>query len=209
MEFFWIIVSNLFTGAIVYLLLSLKIERSSPSILEQKLKREMNEIMVEFNAAAERNITLLEGKIKQAQNISQSPGRNRHVDYVVSDEIGKKSDSLPAEQKSEKSLSQEVDFKSKIGPVVDTESNDLTSTKAKELISREVKPGENMEFIIEEDIDLSILADDENPEELIKNSENKYSAVGELFSKGYSVEEISKFSGIPAGEIRLVLQLNI
>ncbi len=44
--------------------------------------------------------------------------------------------------------------------------------------------------------------------ELFDVAENKYSLVSSLFAQGYSVDIISRSSGIPVGEVRLVLNLN-
>ena len=43
---------------------------------------------------------------------------------------------------------------------------------------------------------------------LFTSSEDKYNLISDLFKEGYTVELLSKSSGIPVGEIRLVLNLN-
>jgi hypothetical protein len=44
--------------------------------------------------------------------------------------------------------------------------------------------------------------------EMFRNSEDKYLLISELFNEGYPAELICKCSGIPIGEIKLVLDLN-
>lgn len=45
--------------------------------------------------------------------------------------------------------------------------------------------------------------------DLFRDAGDKYALVGDLYGKGYSIELISRCSGIPQGEIRLVLNLGI
>jgi hypothetical protein len=40
-------------------------------------------------------------------------------------------------------------------------------------------------------------------------SDDRYQLVTILFEKGCAIEDISKYSGIPVGEVRLVLNLNL
>jgi hypothetical protein len=44
--------------------------------------------------------------------------------------------------------------------------------------------------------------------QMFRNSEDKYSLISELFNEGYSPEVICECSGIPIGEIKLVLDLS-
>ena len=43
---------------------------------------------------------------------------------------------------------------------------------------------------------------------LFETSEDKYALISELYTQGYSIELIAKSSGIPMGEVKLVLNLN-
>ena len=85
MEFFLLFIFNIFTGAVIYLILSLKIERTSSSYQEQKLKKEMGEIITEFNSTAERNITLLENRINLMKRLLNEKGDFRGIDLVIDD----------------------------------------------------------------------------------------------------------------------------
>lgn len=50
---------------------------------------------------------------------------------------------------------------------------------------------------------------DEDLTELFSGAKDKYALVSDLYKKGYSIESISRSSGIPQGEIRLVLNLGM
>ncbi|MFC1671138.1 hypothetical protein ACFL20_12175, partial [Spirochaetota bacterium] len=63
MQFFIIIVINLIMGALFYLVISLKLEKSSTHFREDKLRKEMDDIINEFNLVTERNVSILESKI--------------------------------------------------------------------------------------------------------------------------------------------------
>jgi hypothetical protein len=54
---------------------------------------------------------------------------------------------------------------------------------------------------------LSVMSDSKLIE-MFRNSEDKYLLISELFNEGYPAEMICKCSGIPIGEIKLVLDLN-
>ena len=63
MEFLLLLLTNVFIGAFLYLVISLKLEKKSSEFREKKFRKEMDDIMREFNSAADRNISLLENKI--------------------------------------------------------------------------------------------------------------------------------------------------
>ncbi len=48
----------------------------------------------------------------------------------------------------------------------------------------------------------------EEIEDIVAAAGDRYQLVSVLFDGGCAVEEISRYSGIPAGEVRLVLNLN-
>ena len=49
---------------------------------------------------------------------------------------------------------------------------------------------------------------EDNISELFAKTKDKYTLINDLYSKGYTVEELSRFSGLPSGEVRLVISLN-
>jgi lambda repressor-like predicted transcriptional regulator len=43
---------------------------------------------------------------------------------------------------------------------------------------------------------------------LFSNTPDKYTLIADLHGKGYSIEDLSRYSGLPSGEVRLVISLN-
>jgi hypothetical protein len=62
--------------------------------------------------------------------------------------------------------------------------------------------------VVEEQDEREGMMDEAELSELFGVAENKYSLVSNLYTQGYSVDLISRSSGIPVGEVRLVLNLN-
>ena len=86
MDIFLMFIFNIFTGAVIFLILSLKIEKTSSTFQEKKLRREMGEIITEFNSTAERNITLLENRISIMKKILNENGSLKGIDFTVLDD---------------------------------------------------------------------------------------------------------------------------
>jgi len=248
MDIFFMILFNLFTGSVIYLILSLKIERTSSTFQEKRLKREMNEVMTEFNAAAERNISILENRIAVIKNLAGEKGIIKKVDYIVSDDIHKndgsnepdvssvsndkaasekKKDQVFAEKK-ESSLSgfgesgfllnliDKIPFVKKGVEIAggqvykslqEESSGNFSSDNFS--IEKDLVRGGVFDLKIDDDIMPEIMAEEaENIEELFLYSDDKYSLINTLHIKGYSIEELSRYSGIPAGEVKLIISLN-
>lgn len=257
MDIFLLFIFNIFTGAVIFLILSLKIEKTSATFQEQKLRREMGEIITEFNSTAERNITLLENRISILKKLLNENGSLKGIDFTVLDDKMKnninKSESkeefktvLP-ERNNEKlnkieageNKSQPVKdehniigtFMDKIQSFNKTETSSKVKEKVKKTYINEsrketVKPHEPFS-IIEKDVkdihvkksNIDLSADEEitltyektetvDLEELFHSADDKYLLIARLFKDGHSVEDISKYSGLPAGEIKLVISLN-
>lgn len=258
MEILLLFILNIFTGALIYLLLSLKIERTSSTFQEKRLKKEMGEVITEFNATAERNITLLENRIAVIKRIMAGNGTFKSMDFTVDyqSEIEKITSAQPVNRdltadvktadnsaiitkKADDSggvnflsgiidkmhiLNKEEDPDSaKTAPSVRPKQQALkkpaktvaedvpahskerldTITKTGSMI--DVKSDEIIEFIPDVGENNS---NDRDMVELFANSDNKYSLIAELYSKGYSIDELSEYSGLPSGEVKLVISLN-
>ena len=215
MDFFILLVLNIFIGAIIFLILSLKIEKTSSTFQEKK----MRELIAECDATAERYITLLENRISAAKKLLKlfdETGSSKGLDFTVSDDKMKDNNSnkdifykqKPAkiDKKSERDDSENqfniVQDAVKIKDMfkddlpVDNESvlnyNDKNSKK---ILSK----FKDREEISKEKFDI---------EELFQRTDDKYALIASLFADGYSVEELSKYSGLPSGEIKLVITLN-
>ncbi|MDR3238064.1 MAG: hypothetical protein LBT84_06140, partial [Spirochaetia bacterium] len=86
MYLFVIILVNVFMGALLYLVISIKLERSASDFRQQRLRKEMDEMLKEFNAAAERNISLLENRIQTARKLLEQSGALKGLDILADDE---------------------------------------------------------------------------------------------------------------------------
>lgn len=252
MEILLLFILNIFTGALIYLLLSLKIERNSSTYQEQKLKKEMGEIITEFNSTAERNITLLEARISVLKRLMGETGSLKSMDITMEHkpEIEKiVHDRLTADEKPGKNMQAgkglagdriitknaadiaEISFNGADDDNRPAGKQAALPVKKQNLknaylqagalpegrVSSKSSPesrgrGGQVDFISNEDIDIA--PDDpasvqfENPADLFLTAENKYTLIAELHGRGYSVEDLAAYSGLPAGEVRLVISLN-
>jgi hypothetical protein len=252
MDFFILLVLNIFIGAIIFLVLSLKIEKTSSTFQEKKLRKEMSEIITEFNATAERNITLLENRISVLKKLLIENGSLKRVDFTIFDDKMKdnsdKNDLLYKQNenkidKKDRDIDDSDDqfnismdriklkdiFKDDfhVDNVSVFKNNDKKNSrklsdlkKDDEIFNEKFAIVENSGFTEKNNIDL--LSDEEmilnyqdeqsddliDIEELFKKTDDKYALIASLFAEGHSIEELSKYSGIPSGEIKLVISLN-
>ncbi len=247
MDIFLLFIFNIFTGAVIFLILSLKIEKTSSTFQEKKLRREMGEIITEFNATAERNITLLESRISVLKKLMNEKGSISGVDFTVLDDRMTNNtkpetkvllkNSIEKENKRDAAGTGKQPVKDEhkiIGNFIDkiqsfTKSDDteniskpekvpvplkkteiIKSDKSFSIVEKEVPSRRsNIDFSADEEITLKY--EEEKPvdiEELFQNTEDKYLLIAELFNDGHSIDDLAKYSGLPAGEIRLVISLN-
>ena len=185
MDFFILLVLNIFIGAIIFLLLSLKIEKTSSTFQEKK----MRELISECDATAERYITLLENRIsiaKKVLNLFDEAGSSRGVDFTISDDKLKDNNNKKDIIHKHFRVDNERDLNT-----IDLNNIDLASEE-EEILNHKDQQSDNL-------IDI---------EELFQKTDDKYGLIASLFADGYSIEELSKYSGIPSGEIKLVISLN-
>ncbi len=266
MEFLLLFVLNIFIGALIYLLLSLKIERTSSTFQEQKLKKEMGEIITEFNATAERNITLLERKIEVLKRLLGQTGSIKSMDITLDNAPGEDIGAIKTEGKNparNKDVSTGVDSAKTarrdssiivkkardhgesggLSGIIDKmqifskESEHASGDaipvvkkvkdpgrKVNDTVSPVIKqsvegadtfsaPGSRIDLRSDEEIEIAPATIDPDVEyidiaELFLSTENKYNLIADLHGRGYSIEELSEYSGIPSGEIKLVISLN-
>ena len=257
MEILLLFILNIFTGALIYLLLSLKIERNSSTFHEKKLKKEMGEIITEFNSTAERNITLLEARISVLKKLMAENGSLKTMDITMdhNPRIEKTvNDSVDTRSKIKRSVS--IDRATPGGTIITKNAADIAEISftgaadekkpvpGKSFEHPALKPaaaskdeskkstihagvftedssglkpgvvsrGGQVDFVSNEDIGIvpeePEIIQFENPADLFLSAENKYSLIAELHGRGYSVEDLAAYSGLPAGEVRLVISLN-
>jgi len=238
MEFFLLFLFNIFTAVVIYLVLSLKIEKSSATFQEKKLRKEMGEIITEFNSTAERNITILENKISILKRLLNEAGNIKGIDMRVFDNgdlPGMRGETklqtleeknTPVERKpshtKEVIPSNEI-ISADVSKLRTFEKTEKAKAKATTMTKEERK--KSIDFIEDSPIDFLDIYKEEkgspvgledkieesledNISELFAKTKDKYTLINDLYSKGYTVEELSRFSGLPSGEVRLVISLN-
>ncbi|HRU65115.1 MAG TPA: hypothetical protein P5566_04790 [Spirochaetota bacterium] len=238
MEFFLLFLFNIFTAVVIYLVLSLKIEKSSATFQEKKLRKEMGEIITEFNSTAERNITILENKISILKRLLNEAGNIKGIDMRVFDNgdlPGMRGETklqtleeknTPVERKpshtKEVIPSNEI-ISADVSKLRTFEKTEKVKAKATTMTKEERK--KSIDFIEDSPIDFLDIYKEEkgspvgledkieesledNISELFAKTKDKYTLINDLYSKGYTVEELSRFSGLPSGEVRLVISLN-
>src|SRR6056297_210785 len=99
MQLFILMVINIALGTVFYLVISLKLEKSASEYREKKFRREMDEVIREFNNTAERNISLLEHKINVMKKLLRESGQLSSFDMT----LGEKGDAGNDETGEDKS----------------------------------------------------------------------------------------------------------
>lgn len=261
MQFFFLLLLNVFMGAVLYLIISLKLEKSAAEFRERKLRKEMENVIHEFNAAAERNISILENKIMILRRLLEKSGAIKLLDITIDERERNVGDAAflkeqavrpkPAEEeKRNDAVETQPDFSTgykggtpavkkglliffkkiiNILPFKETKGAADGTGNGYDLFEmrddlRAPRHGFDdgdrcREKIIVQDLPRPVYGgeagkpepcalSDEEIQRLVSLADDRYSLVSVLHSKGCSVEDISQHSGIPVGEVRLVLNLN-
>lgn len=282
MEFLLLILVNIIMATIFYLVIRLKLEKTASGYREKKLKREMDEIISEFNEVAERNISILENRIANMKRMLEKSGGIQSVDIQIDDkndiatvknaertvsagvilpelkadaaqESGpKKAYSEPAPRTSYAERIKEIiiisgkifssvksfiinkyqyyknnliDFCKELAASLENsqiqqkkETGNYTADEEQAYNDKaaagfervaETRQDENNKTIVKNlSAECALLLSEEEISEMFIKADDKYSLISELFNKGYSAKIITRCSGIPMGEIKLVLDLN-
>ncbi|MCU0820867.1 MAG: hypothetical protein MUC95_00145 [Spirochaetes bacterium] len=279
MEFLLLVLVNIVMATIFYLVIRLKLEKTASGYREKKLKREIDEIISEFNEVAERNISILENRIASMKKLMEKTGDVKSIDIQISDNINvikeKISESgingvkkaaekppVPEREREEmisynnserdlkfivndyiviarrifasmkniimkkyhyykKSLTNSIaEFAAAIengqvnqkteAPAAGIEETVRDMEKTAEIAGElKHKAAEKKNAIVKElPADLPPLLSEHEICEMFGKTKDKYLLISELFHKGYSAKVLTKCSGIPMGEVKLVLDLN-
>jgi hypothetical protein len=260
MQFFFLLLFNVFLGAVLYLVISLKLERSATEYRQRRFRKEMDEIIKEFNVTAERNIAILEARIRLMKKILEKSGDLQAIDVTLVEEeaAGERSsrcdntktiNGTDEERESSRADSgsimvspdannpgslikkglllffnkyihirtpdnpggttgQRRDLDS--GCVMRDFSDELRQPLAdrqrvNSIIQKEFVIGNSDESAM--DVPGKSKPGEEEIAEIVDSAKDRYSLISVLFHKGCTVDEIADYSGIPAGEVRLVLNL--
>lgn len=292
MQFFLLVIINIVMGAFLYLVISLKLEKSASEFREKKLKKFMDDIITEFNSTADRNIALLENKISVLKRMMEQSGEHKSIDIYSEDleiipSVQEKSEGIIVDSVQKESIKSEnvdgtvkvkldnragrasliekinsaqvyntiqtswktainminkvrqslvekinsINKKEKPGITksfaareMDTILSELKAGKPETVHSVIEDKGTSIDIILDKDeiADIGFSRMDESNEEIIhdrnvmsenslvelfSNSEDKYSLLLDLSQNGYNLEMLAKCSGIPVGEVKLVLNL--
>ena len=273
MQLFILIMVNIFIGVALYLIISLKLERSATEFRQQRLRKEMDDMIKEFNQTADRNISLLEHKILVMKRLLERSGNMKSWDMLVGEdensgsvddhdeksspssareaEISPKPQSLNSDSSIRATASVKKSLPHFIRDVIDLFSNrkvvkpyvfaddkgnvnneraflkeqsdklshsiEVSSIAGHEKISiaKDLSGtalsgkslNEKPEDISEEDNVSETGFNDDELKTLFSQTDDRYALIVRLFDEGCSMDQLSRFSGMPAGEIRLVLNL--
>ncbi len=276
MEFALLVLVNIVMATIFYLVIRLKLENTASGYREKKLKREIDEIISEFNEVAERNISILESRISSMKRILEKSGDLKSVDIQIDDADHVIKSKLPENRPpaevspdvmipAEKSTGREISYNSKrdfkiflrdaialsrkaffslkvviINKYINYKNslNDFLKDVSVSLENGQasgngekgtgndapldndakadveaggVQPdagGHNREIVKNLAAEMPLLLSEGEISEMFIKTDDKYLLISELYHKGYSANIITKCSGIPMGEVKLVLDLN-
>jgi HAMP domain-containing protein len=238
LTFFATLLVNILIGTIFYLFISLRLEKSASELQVKKMRREMDDMIREFNITAERNISLLENRIESMKRLLEKHGMNPEFDCTT----GK--DSVRGDLKASGNVAPEIDsdnpqdfsspestapqgsgilkkLSAKLMNVIHETSaikDDMPEPKAAkkhrkpiidinldEDLIHSMKKGSAKKSVIAEPRSVS---DMQTAFALADSRKEIYSLLSQFYDEGNSVEELSRASGVPAGEISLVVSLN-
>lgn len=277
MQLVILIMVNILIASIFYLIISLKLERSATEFRSKRLRKEMEELINEFNHTAERNLALLEYKINILRELLKRADALPSLDITINDEVEKtdsKKSKRKINKKEEKSSVEQIFNKEDIHTVFNSPSFDVSQKDSNELrddiivyLEREKAKNfyennsrvptvtqqlseivrilvhkfsqyienrynkkaidnfsvdsKDVPHIVIEGLDDAQVQPDEkkveavisaNEDELIamyNDAADKYLMIAKLYSQGYPLQVLSKISGIPIGEISLILNLSM
>ena len=198
--FFTIIFTNILIGSILYLVISLKLEKTSSAFFSRKLKREMDEIISEFNETAERNISILENRISIYKKLMAKdflPGFDETVD-VSSD-----GQSLRTTKSKINAVKPDASVISGTVKKINAVTSAYGKTR-KESSVFDVKSDQRVQMPSGGDD----FPDDPDINKAFKSADDKPLFVFRLYSNGWSEDEIVRQCGISSGELKLMLNLS-
>jgi hypothetical protein len=259
MEFFALLMVNIFLGVVFYLVITLKLEKSASHFREHKLRKEMDAIIQEFNETAERNISILESRIRTMRALLEKSGDLKKIDYIIDegldDEPSRPHAAAPApvqEQAQQRpvygsaataargrstvagaafreTLAFLIDIAHGIGEAFRNRrsapeagvSGDSVKVKAGEIPVRQSRVDGHAAVIEKEydDVETIIAAgqglqarsaavSQEDIMRVVADGRDKNGIVSRLHGMGCPEDDIARYTGIPVGEIRLILNLH-
>ncbi len=258
MQLVILIIVNIALATVFYLVISLKLEKNASEYREKKFRREMDEVIREFNNTAERNISLLEHKINVMKKLLRESGQLSSLDITVGENRGLEQeesshDDPPAEADhatdTGKKETEHRSFASLVTDGIDSlkkmvkdvsSSNESQKTEdgVPEADNTGMPPapgimkadkGSSLDITLEKDFSSLFASRGENDinnkqveadeagttavdtsglKEMFNETGDKYGLVADLYKKGYPLDILARSSGIPLGELKLILNLS-
>lgn len=276
MQLVILIMVNILIASIFYLIISLKLERSATEFRSKRLRKEMEELINEFNHTAERNLALLEYKINILRELLKRADALPGLDITINDDsevtAGSKKSKKKINKKEEKIVAEKTNNEH-IQSHFETPYFDISEMPGKELhdntivyleretsktfsetksqiptvaqqlseiarvvlhkFSQYIESRLNKKPIdyvavhpqeahgITEEYDASQSKYDEKSNEpvmlvseneliaMYNDADDKFLMIAKLYSQGYPLQLLSKISGMPVGEISLILNLSM
>lgn len=240
MQFFLLLVANLFMGAIFYLVISLKLEKSATEFREKRLRREMDDMIKEFNATAERNISLLENRIAVLRRLMAMNGDLKSLDVTVgADEFADgaadgaslthspSEPTVPADRDPSSKGRQPGPLKKGLRILAEKLYTSLNAPHDTQGGAEEVWTGaapaapgpagfddDGGNHLIQRELaavpeaPTRVLLNDDEIASIVSQADSRYTLITLLSERGCDADDISRYSGIPLGEVKLVLNLN-
>lgn len=237
LTFFATLLVNVLIGTIFYLVISLRIEKSASELHVKKIRKEMDDMIREFNQTADRNISLLENRIAVMNRLLEKKGAST-IDFVTDAPVvpaplarAQDDDDLPArdpELEHPKGLggaiSHSAEFILSIGAGLRHAIREVNTMREAERAEKKARAekvsagdepaaaskAESAAPETPSEKSASITREERDVEEMFAHAADRkeaYAIVRRLYEQGYSVDNIARLSGIPSGEIFLVAQL--
>jgi hypothetical protein len=236
LTFFATLLVNVLIGTIFYLVISLRIEKSASEVHVKKIRKEMDTMIREFNMTADRNISLLENRISVMKRLLEKSGE-AGIDCVASSvtlpEVIRPDGEAVSASVPEKEypagisgvISHGAEFILSIGAGLKHTIREVNTIRESERAEKKIRIEKETQSVNEDNAAASpaaaldtlkekspaIVREEQDIAAMFarfSDTKQAYALAGSLFEKGYTVEEIAHLSGIPSGEIFLVVQLS-
>jgi hypothetical protein len=235
--FFATLLVNILIGTIFYLIITIRLEKNASQLQVKRMRREMDEIIHEFNITAERNITILERKIDLFKRLLEQHGIDDSID--TAEPVSANENSTSANVQHESSFEAKLNaslknnddpgFLKKIGSKLMHAIQDVPQVK--ELPGKTSIPGKGGSALPAATVEASseerprspkkknpykteiepppgmVSADMKTAFALAGNRQEAYDLISYYFDRGVSIDELVRVSALPAGEISLVVSM--
>jgi hypothetical protein len=229
MEILFIVIFNVIAVVLIYIALHVKMDRQVKRLFERKMKSEMDSLITEFNSVADRNISLLEKRIKTLKYLMEESGNIKGIDVLIGEE--KKEwrpdpETVQAKQEEVKPVEGAGTPEGSIGltSMVDAVVNQIRELfinrfprrkggargSVIDMVSQDYpieKEIDGRGFSDKDDFDIKKRNEINNDLSILHGSSNLHGDIFSLYQKGYDISLLARETGLSEGEISLVINL--